>query len=261
MKLITLDYIVRSYLLERGRSLHYYVEALQHAIDCVRELNFDSIRNIKPVMLTINSYNSVDLPCDYIDYAKVGVPVGQYIYPLVERNSMNRLVNYNTNGQPIPYPTLEEQYGSGSWGFPLWNDGYGYYYWYNNNINSHGEFYEGMFNHVPSYHDSFIVLTERNQIQVDNCFSQNTLYLEYITDGLDCCSGSTMITEYAYSCIKDYIYWKTLAFKKNTPAVKVMDAENNFYNSLRILRGRVQPLTIEIVKMALRRNYTPTMKS
>lgn len=265
--MISLDNTVRSYLVSKGYTLHYYVQALQYAIDCTRELNFDSLRNIVPITLKVNSYKAADLPCDYVDYVKVGSPTGEYIYPMVEKNTLNRLRNYNANGQPIPYPDVLSEFGWNVFGFPLWTDGFGYYYWYWNNIDTHGEFYGRLFNHVPTYQDCFEIIAERNQIQLDISYNSATVYMEYISNGLGQaninCNSQTMITEYAYAAVKDYIHWQMQAnaHGNRIPLAAIEQSKQQYYNSLRITRARKFSITPEMVKMAFRKNYTAAIKS
>lgn len=62
MRQYSLDIIVKAYLSKRGLSMHYYIEALSHAVDCMRELNFDTMKTVKTVKIPVNSYGAIPLP-------------------------------------------------------------------------------------------------------------------------------------------------------------------------------------------------------
>src|ERR1043165_7280773 len=103
MRYTSLDKIIRRNLLAKRLPLHYYVEFLVHASACLRELTFDSLHVINTVKLALNSYFAADLPCDWIDWTKVGLMMGQYVQPIPQRESINRLRNQDSQGNYITY--------------------------------------------------------------------------------------------------------------------------------------------------------------
>ena len=71
---LTLDELVREYLIEIGeQSLHKKMRYLQFGINGLREFNFDTTGIAKPVVLPVNSNDTVDLPNDFIDYIRIGI--------------------------------------------------------------------------------------------------------------------------------------------------------------------------------------------
>ena len=67
MNLTTLDEITRRALLDNNVSVHFYFEYLNHAANCLRELNFDTLKIVNTANLSVGSYGEVDLPDDFSD--------------------------------------------------------------------------------------------------------------------------------------------------------------------------------------------------
>jgi hypothetical protein len=97
MMYTTLDKVVKGYLLQRKFPIHWYIDFLMYCQRGLEEISMDSIGNIRTVKLTLNSYGSVAVPTDYMDWVKIGVPVGQYVRPLNSRGGMNPLNNYTND--------------------------------------------------------------------------------------------------------------------------------------------------------------------
>jgi len=76
---ISVDEIVNSWLLKRGKTIHSYYRALVYAAECVREL---ALTTIAPVQHTILQRDAGtpwwELPAGYTDWVNVGVQVGGY---------------------------------------------------------------------------------------------------------------------------------------------------------------------------------------
>ncbi len=253
MKLYTLDNIVRSALMDRGYPMHWYLQFLQYGIDALRGLNFDVLQNMKSIRLNVNSYKAATLPCDYVDYVRVGNELGQYIYPWVEkRDSFNRLNKFNSDGDKVAYGDIEAVNGL------LPSDWEGF--WYTNYVNDKGEHLGRIFNNFPSFRESFVILRERNEIQLDDSFEGTQIVMDYISDGLTS-DASTAIHPYAIDCIKAYIYWK---MKEHSRAYNLSErqlAKDEYYNQLRLLRGRMNGIdTTDIIK-SLARYYGPTIRN
>src|ERR1051325_10022357 len=98
----SLDMITRSILMQRGYPIHWYIDFLKYSTECLRELTFDVLKVINSVKLPVNSYKAVTLPCNYVDWVKVGYATGQWVHPLAQ-GPINRLNNYDANGVKIPY--------------------------------------------------------------------------------------------------------------------------------------------------------------
>lgn len=247
MRYTTLDKIIRRTLLAKRLPLHYYVEYLVHASTCLRELTFDSLRIINTVQLTLNDYYAADLPCDYVDWTLVGIGVGQYVQPITQRDSINRLHNYNNQGQIIPYTDSAQV----NFEFPFWPG-----YWMFQNINDLGEnlgrlygFNTGL---VP---DGFKILPERNQIQFLESARTTTYVLQYISDG-QTSDNASQIDQYAWSTIEAFINWKRTGNADNDHSPEAF----NYKNQKRLLRARMSQITPWDIRQILYKNYQGSIK-
>jgi hypothetical protein len=233
-----------------GYSLHYYVQALKSASDCLRELTFDSLQNVNTVNLTLSDTGTADLPCDYVDFVKVGVPYSQYVRPLVQKDSINRLQNKDSSGNPIiypdPSPVLPLFYAP-----PFYQSDY-----FNDNYEPLGRLFG--FN-AGWIQDGFKILRERGQIQVDQQLCATSIYLEYISDG-QCSDNATKVHPYSQKTIEAYILWQ---FKQHSRAYGSQErrlAQDEFSSQRRILRARLNGLTAQDIKRIVRKSYSATIK-
>lgn len=253
MKLYTLDNIVRSALADKQYPMHWYLQFMQYGIDAVRMLNFDVIQNIKSVRLPVNSYKAATLPCDYIDYVRVGNEIGQYILPWGEKkDSFNRLNKFDSNGNKIPYGDIEAVTGL------LPSDWEGF--WYSNFVNDKGEHLGRIFNNFSTYRNSFVILRERNEIQLDTSYTGTEIVLDYITDGLTT-NASNAIHPYAIDTVKAYIFYKMKEHGRSYGLQERQIAKDEFYNQLRILRARINDIDVNDIKRSLAGGYGPVIKN
>lgn len=252
MKIYTLDKIVRSALLDKGYTMHWYLQFLQYGIDAVRMLNFDVLQNVKSIRLPVNSYKACTLPCDFVDVIRIGDEVGQYILPWGERETFNRLNKFDANGNKIPYGDIESVQGL------LPNNWEGF--WYTNYVNDKGEHLGRIFNNFPSFRNSYLVIRERNEIQLDESYTGSTITMDYITDGVTT-DATTSIHPYAIDCIKAYIFWKAREHGRQFNLSERAMAKEEFYNQLRLLKGRMNGIDTNEIVRVLARSYGPTMKA
>jgi hypothetical protein len=232
-----------------GYPIHYYIQALKSASDCLRELTFDSLRNVNTVPLPISATGTVDLPCDYVDFIKVGVPYSQYVRPLVQKDSINRKQNVDTSGNPIDYADIPDTDGV-----------YVASFFQSDYINDNGQPMGRLFGFNAGWiQDGFKVIRERGQIQVDQSLCASNLYLEYISDG-QCADNATKVHPYAQKTIESYIIWQ---FKQHSRAYGSQErklAQNEFSDQRRILRARLNDLTASDIKRIVRKGYSATIK-
>lgn len=252
MKLMTLDKIVRSTLASRNYPMHWYLQFLHYGVQCLRELNFDVLQNVKSVRLPINSYKAATLPVDFVDYIKVGNELGQYILPWGEKDDFNRLNKFNTQGNKIPYGDIEATNGM------LPNNWEGF--WYTNYINDKGEHLGRIFNNKPGFRNSFQIIRERNEIQLDTSFTGTTITMDYITDGLTI-NASNSIHPYATAAIEAFILWKMKDHARQYSLSERQISKDEFYNQLRILKGRLSNIDTNQIQRSLASGYGPTIKN
>lgn len=253
MTLYTLDNIVRSALADKQYPMHWYLQYLTYGVDCLRQLNMDTLHNLKSVRLPINSYKAATLPNDFVDYVRVGSEVGQYITPMGEKtDSYNRLNKFDSQGNKVPYGDIEAENGI------LPNNWEGY--WYTNYINDKGEHLGRIFNHFPGFRDSFVILRERNEIQLDVSYSGKEVVMDYISDGMTV-DASNSVHPYAIDAIKAYIFWKHKEHGRQYNLSERQVARDEYYNQLRILRARLNNIGVLDIRRSLARGYSATIKN
>jgi hypothetical protein len=253
MKITTLDKVVRGALADRGYPIHFYLQFMTYAVSCLRELNFDVLQNIKSVRLPINSYKAATLPVDFVDYIRVGNELGQYIYPWGEkRDSFNRLNKFDSQGNKIPYGDIEAANGI------LPNNWEGF--WYTNYINDKGEHLGRIFNNIPGFRESFVILRERGEIQLDVSYSGQFIVMDYISDGM-LLNASNSVHPYAIETIKAYIFWKMKEHGRQFNLSERQLAKDEFYNQLRILRSRMNTIDTLDIRRSLQASYGPVIKN
>lgn len=250
MKFYTLNNIVRSVLHQKQLSIHWYLQFLKYAADCHRELTFDVMKSISARRLPVTDYKAVVLPCDFVDWIKVGVEVNQKIQPLVQTSGINRLNKLDAEGNKTLFGTTDTEsivYAGSSW-FPGLFDDYGISAgrWFGIGAGSEG--------------DTFKFLPERNEIQLNEALDVDEIVLEYVSDG----SGSdaaTSIEPYAQKTIEAYIDWMYKLHSRSFNISERREAEREYYQQLRFLRARKSDLnTPEDIKRVILRNYKQSVK-
>ena len=248
----TLDIIVRRTLLERRLPIHWYVETLVHCSTCLRELNFDTLQIINTVTLTPNQAGQADLPCDFTQEVGMFLPIGQYLSPIVHRDNITPLVNYNTTGQPVPYSqnptapintTIPFDWPGGNW------------YW---NVNDLGENLGRLFGYDTTLFNpnGYIIVPERGQVQFTETFTQPSAVFMYISDG-QTITNASQITPMAIITLQAWNDWK-----RSKNAANDMSPEGMTYKRARkMLRSRLSDLSLLDIKQIIRSNYQDVPKT
>jgi len=251
MTVTSLHSIVCNMILKRRYPVHYYLEFLLYAKECLAELSMDErFENIRYKVCQLNDNHALELPNDYLDYVAVGVRVGGYVKPLVEDDTLDLIPNYDSNFDIQSYingvATEENQQLTYYNGFltPLW---------FMTNWNAFGENTGRLFGGVGNYVDTFKVNKARNEIKINDYLTFTEYVITYISDGTDS-DSATHINNYAAATIRAYIMWQ---FKENNRTYSKSEAlvEREQYRSERkILRARLSDLSIDKLKRIVQKN-------
>lgn len=254
----SIDSVIKNVLLRRGYPIHFYLDFLISGKDGVRQLAIDSMPIINTVLLPLSASNAAQIPDDFVDYTKIGIRVGQMVKPLVEKSSINRLVYYGSAGTPdkyngitdIPSATnsgLAEPYLFG-WDTVTW-DSYGEYV---------GRQYG--FRGSGSEWDSFAIIPERGEIQCDENLDVSAIVVEYVSDGMSA-DAASKIHAYAVDTLEAYMIWQ---FKENNRTYNLGErqlAKDEYTRQYQIFLARQNPLTIEVLKRIVNRNYRGSIRT
>jgi len=245
MRYTSLHKVITGYLLQKRYPIHFYVEFLIYANRCLQELHFDTLGNVRVKKLPINEYGAVALPCDFMDWCKISVPIGEYTKPLANRPGLSRLNAFDSNGDKVAYSSVDTEVGtfnalfSNGWNTVRWND----------KLESTGRGYGSRGDQT----NTFKVLLERNEIQVNSDIKATEIILEYISDGQES-DNATRITPYAIATIEAYINWKYKENARSYSETERSRAQREFDHQYRILRARKNSLTIADIKAIINRN-------
>jgi hypothetical protein len=251
-QLISLDQIVKNILLKRRYSLHWYLDFLVPAKDCLREISFDlPINTLRYKVLTLNDNNAIEIPNDYQDWARVSVRIGQYLKPLVETNGLDLVPNYDSNFDIQPYNTgiATETDPSQT----VYYSGYASPLWWTVNWNTFGENIGRQFGGVGSYPDTFTVNKARNEIKINEDYGFNEIVLEYIGSGVDA-DSATHIDPYCQNCIEAYCLWQFYLNNRTYSTSDEVVMEQRYIKERQILTARLSDITLDKLKRVVQRN-------
>jgi hypothetical protein len=109
MTTVSLDSIVMNLIMKRKYTIHWWVEFMVYAVDCLRTLSEDDLKVISTQIIAIDQDTMAgELPDDYQDYVLVAVKAGQNLKPLVETNKINPIINRTSDFTPTLYANLLE---------------------------------------------------------------------------------------------------------------------------------------------------------
>lgn len=177
--------------------IKYDEKFTQLALNSFADFNMFISKQIEVAYKTINSDGYIELPNDYIELVKLGIPVGGKLYNLginnkillrrSEISSTAAAQIFNGEGEEIDIPL------------------YGYYYidhYYNN------EYIGGLYGLGGGFSPSFYRIDrEKNQIQFDTAVPRNEVVLEYVSTGIKNTS-STVIPRDMVPYVVSFIIYK-----------------------------------------------------
>lgn len=241
MTYITLDAIVKSVLLRRGYSMHWYLQFLKYGSDCIRELSIRTLKKVSTKVLTVSANGTIDLPADYVAWVRVGFLRGQYVVPLVQGKG---------SYFQLSHEGLSAEQTEKSW-LSTWL----------NNTNEWGEQMGGVYGYgAGAETDIFQEMKERGQIQVSKELAGRELVLDYISNP-STCDNITRVDVLAQATIEQYIVWQMKEHARHYGKNEAKDEERMYWNEERHLRARMNPLTEEDFLRMMRRGYKSSIKS
>tara|TARA_R100000808_G_C2151347_1_gene160341 strand:- start:632 stop:1363 length:732 start_codon:yes stop_codon:yes gene_type:complete len=217
---VTLDEVIQGLLVDEGKSSeHEYLRYFNIGLRGLKELNFDTVRQIKSIELQLDSKNTVTLPSDYVSYIKIGVADnnGNVSYMGIRENinfvpgTQSTTVQDNTENPPI--------------------------FSYNNYDNSlWGRYGQGGGNNANGYYRENL-----NDRTIEFSNSNGPIILEYVSDGSTGLTGTEIkIHAFAEEALRSFIYWKSVQRKRAINMNEKMAAKNEYYNQKRLSRARMQ---------------------
>ena len=245
----SLDTIVRNYLFQKGYPMHFYLQSLNYARNCLRELTFDSLHIVNTRNITVDSNSVANIPEDCVDIIKVGVPYGQFVRPLIPDNRISRLQNHDSSGNITYYgDPATSLITTNSTGFvvPL--------LWTTNTINNFGENIGREFGFgAGSEPDTYRIIPERNEIQLNENSNVTKIIIEYISDGSDA-NAATGVPAYAEQTILEWIGWQMKEHNRTSGLGERQVAKAQYQLAHKQLRSRLNSISIDELKRIINRH-------
>lgn len=246
---------VKGFLINKQYTLHWFMQCIKYASDCLAILSADDLQIINSAVLTPNAHKAIAIPDDCIDWIRVGIENGQYVKPLTQTDGFNRTLNYDSAGNAQPWPEVEEGINTVAYfGIP-------YLTYYVNSYNSRGENIGGLYGfRTDGSPYIFQVMEERNEIQLDSSLAFSKIVLDYISDGRSATAASR-IPVYAEPVLRNYMDWQLDENNRSVPSGEKERKFNKYVGSRVVLRGQKNPLGADDIMAIFRNNYTATVKT
>ena len=230
---VDLNYIVNSVMNQIDSDDRDYARLYQIGVTGLRELWFDVAGNVKTVLLAKNANNTVTLPTDYINWSKVGILTQDgKVFTLALNKSITLYNDTNTNRVVSPGSFIEGGL------FKIDSPDYHNYWTEGMNYNLFG--LGGSVADVAQFN----IDEENGLIVLGSEFKRSDVILEYVVDPLACECDTHSIHIFCQQALEDYIYWKAISKRKDTPANEKMRARQEYYNQKRVARNRMKPFRI-----------------
>lgn len=242
----SIDNIIRAILLRKSYTIHWYLDALLAARDCLREITFDDLQIINTELVPLNDAFAAQIPNGAADIVKVGVRVGQFVRPLVRVNNINPM-EFMEEGISEPYSDLVAQNSSS-----IFNSLSTGNFWRTITWNQYGENVGRLFGYNGGYSDTYQVFPERNEIQCNESIGFDAIVVEYIGDGMNI-DAATHIDPYAIATIEAYILWQFKEMNRSYNEGEKERARQLYLKERGILRARKVNWSISAIKRARQR--------
>lgn len=204
----TLNYVVMSVLNRlRDYSMRHYSFLEQICIEQYTDLNLWHLDNVEVVYLRMSEAKTVDLPADYVDYQKIGIPI-------------NGKLRVLTNHKKILLPRQFED------GEPVGNTDTGVgaiseMVYFADHFRG-GQFVAGLYG-VPGGLDQAYYRIDREErtIVFSGSIPRAEVVLEYTSSGVGL-QGTTVIPREAVPALRNYLLWQLV---ENDPKVSATEKE------------------------------------
>lgn len=212
--LVTLDYVIKSYLNRRGiNSSADYNRYKQILIEGLTDLNLFHTQYYSEYIGKVNAVNQLSLPVDFVNWIMVAVVINGEYWPL----------DYNKNLVSEPDNTAST---------PVFKSHLSSPPVYGNSYTRLRRNKIGTFN----------VDSKKRVITFQGDFKNYDIYVHYVSSGIPL-SGTVYVTRDLVTVLRDYLDWQ-LKYNDDSVSInaKIM-AENAFGRSLMRYLDSIEPLT------------------
>lgn len=214
--LVTIDYVIKSYLNRRGISSSAdYDRYKQILIEGFTDLNLFHTTYYSEYIGTVNAVNQLTLPVDFVDWIKVSVEVnGQYWQ-----------LDYNENIVSEPSNTVS---------IPV----------FTNHLVSPPVVGNGYTRLRRNKMGEFKLNREKRVITFVGDLKDYSIYLNYVSSGIPL-SGSVYIPRELVTVLRNYLDWQIKYNNDSVPVIKAQLAEQAYGDSLVQYYDSVEPFSMK----------------
>lgn len=236
-------------------------QVLFQARRAIQELYFDVMHDNRAISLEIDSHLTIPVPPDYIDYIRISwVDENGLLHPMamnVNKASAKTYLQdhayeilFDSDGCVITDSSIvasaKDSLVDGEKQRSKLSEGCCHYAFVPN----------ANFSNVYA-NGSFVIDKQSGVIQFSSNIESKSIVLEYVSDGLflGCTGkddGQITIHKFARTAVMNFIYFESIARRRNVPANEKQRARKEYYNSRRVAKRRLNGMKIAEILQAFR---------
>ena len=223
---VKLDEVVKSLLIQHGEQTeHKYMMYLDAAIRGLKELTFDILQNIKSETLDVNTNLTVDLPCDFVNYTRIGLCRS---HGRIETLGYDEYLCTQNNVDLCGDETANDFSGETS---------------VSGGNSRNGELTGGWYGLGGGHRNGYYRIDrDKARIVLSSELAGQSIVLEYLSDGSNP-NGDMKVNALAEEALRAYMHWKIIQRRAGIPIQEKEAARRDWYNEKRLARARVVNFT------------------
>jgi hypothetical protein len=244
---VTLRYVVMSVLNRikdyTMRDFYFY---MQLAIEGFTELSLWHLDSVEVVYLTMTEAKVVNLPADFIDWTKIGIPINGKLKVLTRHDKI-LLPRAFEDGTPVGNSDADDTTNAAS--LVYFADHF-----------RGGQYVGGLYGMSGGVDDAYYRFDrERRTIAFSGTVPRSEIVLEYISSGIRT-SGSTLIPREAVPALRTYILWQSVENDKITAYNEKERRKRNHEEEVAALRSFQDIFTADEYKRMIWGSSRQTIK-
>lgn len=245
--MITLDDIIRNFIITQGRStLHSYVRYMKYLIDFLRKVSLTHSIFDKTVVLKLDQKKAIQVPEDYIIWSKIGWQAGDRIVCFERDSSIN--LSHEISDDGLESPTVNISYNNSQWP-------YNRSLTFNNFTNINGQIGSLTGYGIGENGIGYFRPTNDREIQFSSDVpSDYKIYMEYRTNGFSPHTKS-VVPEVMAKLAEEYINWQLARHKLGDAASETRAREISYLKEYDEVISRMQPISMSALQGLRARGY------
>ena len=245
--LVTIRYVVMSILNRmEDYTLKKYKRLVQIGLEGYSELNLWHLHNLEVVYLRMDAAKTVDLPADFVDHVKIGIPINGKLRVLTRHNQI-LLPREFEDGTPVGNTDADDTVDAAS--LVYFSDHF-----------RGGQYVGGLFGMPGGVDDAYYRIDRENrQIVFSGTVYRSEIVLEYISTGVKVASSS-LIPREVVPALRSYVQWVITENNARAAANEKERKKINYEEELEALRSFQSTFTADEYKRMCFSTYRQTSK-